>query len=253
MHSPAIVSREEWLAARKELLAREKQLDRERDALSAQRRALPMVEITETYAFDGPNGRATLVDLFDGRCQLIVYHFMLAPDWDAGCTGCSLLADNVGHLAHLHAARTSFAVVSRAPLADITKFRERMGWTFPWFSSHGTSFNYDFHVTMDESVAPVFFNFRTKDELREAGIGSWALSGEQHGLSVFLREGTRVFHTYSTYSRGTDLLVGTFNYLDLTPLGRQEEAGIMNWVRHHDDYQDRDGRSADDGCGHCGT
>ncbi|MFE3375184.1 DUF899 domain-containing protein [Streptomyces anulatus] len=248
MNSPAIVSREEWLAARKELLAREKQFDRERDALSAQRRALPMVEITEPYVFDGPNGATRLVDLFDGRSQLIVYHFMLAPDWDAGCTGCSLLADNIGHLAHLHAARTSFAAVSRAPLANITKFRERMGWDFPWFSSHGTSFNYDFHVTMDESVAPVLFNFRTKDELREAGIGSWALSGEQHGLSVFLREDDRVFHTYSTYSRGTDLLNGTFNYLDLTPLGRQEEAGIMNWVRHHDDYGDR---AEEDGCGHC--
>ncbi len=116
MNSPAIVSREEWLAARKELLAREKQFDRERDALSARRRALPMVEITEPYVFDGPNGAASLVDLFDGRSQLIVYHFMLAPDWDAGCTGCSLLADNIGHLAHLHAARTSFAAVSRAPL-----------------------------------------------------------------------------------------------------------------------------------------
>lgn len=248
MSSPAIVSREEWLAARKELLVREKQFDRERDALSARRRALPMVEITEPYIFHGPNGSSTLLDLFDGRRQLIVYHFMLDPDWEAGCTGCSLLADNIGHLAHLHAARTSFAAVSRAPLATITKFRERMGWSFPWFSSHGTSFNYDFHVTMDESVAPILFNFRTKEELQEAGIGSWALSGEQHGLSVFLREDERVFHTYSAYSRGTDLLNGTFNYLDLTPLGRQEEAGIMNWVRHHDDYGDRSGR---EGCGHC--
>lgn len=248
MNSPAIVSREEWLAARKELLEREKQFDRERDVLRAQRRALPMVEITEPYVFDGPDGAARLVDLFDGRSQLIVYHFMLAPDWEAGCTGCSLLADNIGHLAHLHAARTSFAAVSRAPLASITKFRERMEWTFPWFSSNGTSFNHDFHVTMDESVAPVLFNFRTKDELREAGIGSWALRGEQHGLSVFLREDDRVFHTYSTYSRGTDLLNGTFNYLDLTPLGRQEEAGIMNWVRHHDDYGDRTGEDRCDRC-----
>ncbi|RST23148.1 DUF899 domain-containing protein [Streptomyces sp. WAC04770] len=248
MDGPAIVSREEWLAARKELLEREKQFDRERDALSARRRALPMVEITEPYTFEGPQGAANLVDLFDGRRQLIIYHFMLAPDWDAGCTGCSLLADNIGHLAHLQAARTSFAAVSRAPLASITKFRERMGWSFPWFSSHGTSFNYDFHVTMDGSVAPILFNFRTKDELSEAGIGSWALSGEQHGLSVFLREDDRVFHTYSTYSRGTDLLNGTFNYLDLTPLGRQEEAGIMSWVRHHDDYDDR---AEESGCGRC--
>lgn len=236
MNRPAVVSREEWLTARKELLAREKEFDRQRDALSAQRRALPMVEVTERYVFDGPHGEAALIDLFEGRRQLIVYHFMLAPEWDAGCTGCSLLADNIGHLAHLRAAGTSFAAVSRAPFPKIKKFRERMGWTFPWFSSHGTSFNYDFHVTMDESVRPVLFNFRTKEELREAGIGSWALSGEQHGLSVFLREGDTVFHTYSTYSRGTDLLNGTFNYLDLTPLGRQEEAGIMSWVRHHDNY-----------------
>ncbi|MFJ6573614.1 DUF899 domain-containing protein [Streptomyces sp. NPDC091292] len=240
MNRPEVVSRDEWLTARKELLAREKAFDRERDALSARRRELPMVQITEPYVFDGPDGEATLLDLFDGRSQLIVYHFMLAPDWDAGCSGCSLLADNLGHLAHLNAARTSFAAVSRAPLANITKFRERMGWEFPWYSSHGTSFNYDFHVTMDESVTPVLFNFRNKEELREAGIGSWALSGEQHGLSVFLREGDDVFHTYSTYSRGTDLLNGTFNYLDLTPLGRQEEAGIMNWVRHHDTYGDED-------------
>ncbi|MEV0774241.1 DUF899 domain-containing protein [Streptomyces sp. NPDC050433] len=240
MNRPAIVSRDEWLTARKELLAQEKAFDRERDALSARRRELPMVEITEPYVFDGPDGDATLLDLFGGRRQLIVYHFMLAPDWDAGCSGCSLLADNIGHLAHLHAARTSFTAVSRAPLEKITKFRERMGWDFPWYSSHGTSFNYDFHVTMDESVTPIQFNFRNKDELREAGIGSWAMSGEQHGLSVFLREDDRVFHTYSTYSRGTDLLNGTFNYLDLTPLGRQEEAGIMNWVRHHDTYGDKD-------------
>ncbi|MFI1016672.1 DUF899 domain-containing protein [Streptomyces sp. NPDC020965] len=238
MDRPAVVSRDEWLTARKELLAREKAFDRERDALSARRRELPMVEITEPYVFDGPDGEATLTDLFQGRRQLIVYHFMLAPDWDAGCSGCSLLADNLGHLAHLHAAGTSFAAVSRAPLAKITKFRERMEWDFPWYSSHGTSFNYDFHVTMDESVTPIQFNFRNKDELREAGIGSWAMSGEQHGLSVFLREGDSVFHTYSTYSRGTDLLNGTFNYLDLTPLGRQEEAGIMDWVRHHDAYGD---------------
>lgn len=225
MDSPAVVTREEWLAARKELLAREKQFDRERDALSAERRALPMVEVTEPYVFEGPGGSASLIELFEGRRQLIVYHFMLAPDWDAGCTGCSLLADNIGNLAHLHAAGTSFAAISRAPIANITKFRERMGWNFPWFSSHGTSFNYDFHVTMDESVAPVLFNFRTKDELREAGIGSWALTGEQHGLSVFLREDDRVFHTYSTYSRGTDLLNGTFNYLDLTPWGARKRPG----------------------------
>lgn len=246
MNRPEIVSRDEWLTARKELLAREKAFDRERDALSARRRDLPMVEITEPYVLEGPDGEATLLNLFDGRPQLIVYHFMLDPEWDEGCSGCSLLVDNLGHLAHLNAAGTSFAAVSRAPLAKITKFRERMGWDFPWYSSHGTSFNYDFHVTMDESVAPVQFNFRDKDELREAGIGDWALSGEQHGLSVFLREDDRVFHTYSTYSRGVDLLNGTFNYLDLTPLGRQEEAGIMNWVRHHDSYE------AEKSCG-CGN
>lgn len=234
MTLPRIASRQEWLAARKELLSKEKEATRAHDVLSAERRALPMVKISKDYLFDGPGGKASLFDLFEGRQQLITYHFMFDPSWDEGCSSCSLLTDNIAHLSHLHSRDTSLALVSRAPLAKLERFRDRMGWTLPWYSSFESDFNYDFHVTMDESVAPVEYNFKDKAALAEM---PWHLSGEQHGLSVFLRDGDAVYHTYSSYGRGLELLVGVYAYLDLTPLGRQEEdgPGIMMF-RHHDRY-----------------
>jgi predicted dithiol-disulfide oxidoreductase (DUF899 family) len=242
MNLPDIASREEWLSARRRLLAMEKEFTRARDALTAERRRLPMVRIDKPYTFAGPDGEASLLDLFDGRRQLITYHFMFDPSWDAGCPGCSRVTDNIGHLAHLHARDTSLVVVSRAPLPKLLAFKERMGWTVPWFSSYGSDFNYDFHVTLDESVAPVEYNFRDRAELARRGD---SVSGEAPGVSAFLRDGDDVFHTYSAYARGTDLLTGTSNYLDLTALGRQEfweepagraDSVAGGWWRLHDEY-----------------
>jgi predicted dithiol-disulfide oxidoreductase (DUF899 family) len=232
-----IVSRSEWLAARKELLKREKEITRERDALSAQRRKLPIIEIEKEYVFEGPDGPANLRDLFGQHRQLIVYHFMFDPSWDEGCKSCSLFADNfTGSIVHLAARDTSFVAVSRAPLSKIEPFKRRMGWTFPWLSSVGNNFNYDFHVTLDEAEGSTEYNYQSAATLLKQGK-IWQL-GELPGLSVFLRDGDRVFHTYSTYQRGLDLFLNTYNYLDLTPLGRQEdqEPHIMAWVRHHDKY-----------------
>jgi predicted dithiol-disulfide oxidoreductase (DUF899 family) len=239
MNLPQAVSRDEWLAARKEFLVKEKEFTRARDALNAERRRLPMVEIDKKYVFDGPDGKVSLTDLFAGRRQLIVYHYMFGPDWEEGCPACSFLVDNIGHLSHLHARDTSLALVSRGPLAKLESFKARMGWTVPWYSSFGSDFNYDFHVTLDEDVAPVEYNYKDKEELVASGE-SWRLQSEQHGLSVFIRdEADRIFHTYSTYARGPELLDGTYNYLDLTPLGRQEKKGAgLGWVRLHDQYQD---------------
>jgi len=192
--------------------------------------------VAKPYRFEGSSGSVGLIELFDGRRQLIVYHFMFDPAWDEGCPMCSFLVDNVGHLSHLRDARdTSLVLVSRAPLAKLERFKTRMGWVVPWFSSFDTDFNYDFHVTLEEAVAPVEYNYREQIELEHVGMG-WLNSGEHHGLSVFLRDGHRVFHTYSTYARGGDLLLGTYNYLDLTPLGRQEEGPGPHEFRHHDRY-----------------
>ena len=243
MGLPKLVSRAEWVAARKELLAKEKEFTRQRDALNAERRKLPMVLCDNEYVFDGSEGKVSLTDLFDGRRQLIIYHFMFDPNWDEGCPSCSFLVDNIGHIAHLHARDTSLALVSRAPLSKLEPFKARMGWTLPWFSSFGSAFNYDFHVTLDETVAPVEYNYRDRAELERLGL-TGLTSGELPGVSTFLRDGGRIFHTYSTYGRGTDLLDGTSNYLDLTVLGRQEGwGGTENldglgdgWVRHHDRY-----------------
>lgn len=244
-----IVSREAWLAARKRLLQREKELTRHRDEVNAERRRLPMVRVEKGYTFDGPCGRASLLDLFEGRRQLVVYHFMFDPSWDEGCPSCSFLVDNVGHLAHLHARATTLALVSRAPLAKIEPFKRRMGWELPWYSSLGSDFNYDFHVTLDEAVMPVEYNYEGAEEHLRKGE-SYFTQGELHGLSAFLRDGEEVFHTYSTYARGTDLLAGTYNYLDLTWLGRQEDweeppgrgdSPFLGWVRHHDRYGDESG------------
>jgi predicted dithiol-disulfide oxidoreductase (DUF899 family) len=220
MSLPQVVSREEWLVARKQLLAQEKQATRARDILNAQRRRLPMVEIDKDYVFEGPGGKASLLDLFEGRRQLIVDHFMFDPSWDEACPSCSGRVDQYGNLAHLHARDTTMAVVSRAPLVKIQAFKERLGWTFPWYSSYGSDFNYDFHVTLDGAVAPVEYNYRNGVELEQAGLHDF--EGELHGTSAFLRDGHRVFHTYSTYGRGTEQVGGTHYYLDMTALGRQE-------------------------------
>lgn len=240
---PRTVTRSEWLTARRALLAEEKALTRARDALNARRRELPAVALDKAYAFETTGGSATLGELFEGRSQLVIYHFMFLREQNQGCPGCSFVADNVPHLAHFHARDTTFALVSRAPLAEIEPFRARMGWTIPWHSSYGSDFNYDFHATTDEAVRPVEYNYRSKAELEALGH-TYHISGEQPGLSVFLKDGDRVLHTYSCYGRGLDLLLNTYNFLDLTPYGRGEGWGGMpdvggtgkEWLRHHDRY-----------------
>ncbi|MFB9180273.1 DUF899 domain-containing protein [Dactylosporangium sucinum] len=229
MNPPPVVTREEWLAARKALLAKEKALTRARDELNADRRRLPMVRVDKPYAFEGPDGTVSLADLFGGRPQLVVHHFMFAPDWDAACASCSSAADGIAGLRQLHARNTTLVAVSRAPYAKLAAFRERMGWTFPWYSSYGSDFNYDYHATLDNRVAPVQLHFRTEAELRDAGVpwtgGPWTpdMNGaEMPGISAFLRVGDEVFHTYSTYGRGIEEFHNGYRYLDLTALGRQE-------------------------------
>lgn len=230
---PAAVSPEEWRAARVALLAEEKALTMARDQLNEKRRALPVVVVTKQYTFEGPDGEVSLLDLFEGRRQLIVYHFMWRWEPGVGCPSCSLLVDNIGHLAHLHAADTSLAVVTRGPWPSVRAFVDRMQWQVPFYSSFGSEFNYDFHVTQDEAVAPVEYNYRSKAELIEAGE-SWAAEGEQPGMSVFVRDDSVIYHSYSSFARGGDLLIGTLNYLDLTPLGRQFHVGQAQF---HDSYE----------------
>jgi predicted dithiol-disulfide oxidoreductase (DUF899 family) len=227
---PEVVSREEWLAARKELLVREKELTRARDRVNAERRRLPMVRIDKPYAFEGPDGPVRLLDLFEGRRQLVMHHFMFGPDWDEACPSCSSAADGISGLRQLHVRGTTLVAVSRAPYPKIAGYRERMGWTFPWYSSYGSDFNYDFHATLDDRVAPVLLHFRTEADLAEAGTpwtgGPWTESmrgAELPGISAFLRVGEEVFHTYSTYGRGIEEFHNGYPYLDLTALGRQEE------------------------------
>jgi predicted dithiol-disulfide oxidoreductase (DUF899 family) len=229
-----IVSRDEWLIARKGLLGLEADAAAVTERLAAERRALPMVRVEKNYSFMGPDGECTLLDIFENRRQLIIYHFMFDPSWEEGCMHCSFTVDNIGHVAHLNALNTTIAVVSRAPLPKIEAFKSRMGWSVPWYSSHGSDFNYDFHTTLDESVAPVEYNFKDKATL-EADGEFWFTEGEQGGVSVFLRDGDSIFHTYSVYGDGTDPLHGSYHYLDLTPLGRQDEPG-RPWLRHHDKY-----------------
>ena len=224
---PRVVSHDEWLAARVELLEREKEMTRLRDALAADRRRLPMVEMRKDYLFEGPDGKATLLDLFEGRTQLIVGHFMFHPDWTDGCPSCSAGADEMskGHLEHVNKRDTTFAYVSRAPIARIEAYKARKGWTFPWYSSYGSDFNYDFDVTLDESVKPIVYNFRTKEEYERLGQGGF--EGEQPlerpGRSSFLRVGDTVYHTYSVYARGLESIGGSYYMLDETALGRQED------------------------------
>ncbi len=211
--------------ARKELLALEKEATRARDALNAKRRRLPMVEVDKDYVFEGPHGKKSLLDLFEGCRQLIIGHFMFSPEWEQGCTSCSHLADEIsnGHLDHLRDSDTSFAYVSRATLSKIEAYKTHKGWTFPWYSSYGSHFNYDFHVTLDESVAPIMYNYRSKAEHEKRGMSfDGGQPIEMPGFSFFLRDGDRVFHTYSTYARGGEMFGGSHYMLDLTALGRQE-------------------------------
>jgi predicted dithiol-disulfide oxidoreductase (DUF899 family) len=223
---PEIMSRDAWTAARKELLTREKEAVRAKDALNTRRRQLPMVRVGRDYRFDGPAGSVSLLDLFDGQRQLVVQHFMFDPSWEDGCSSCTAAVDELsdGLLRHLRARTTVYAVIARAPLAKLEKYRAKRGWTIPLYSSYGSDFNYDFHVSLDASVAPVEFNYRDPDELRAAGQG-WILDGptEQPGMSCFLRVGDEVFHTYSTFARGTEQSGDAYGILDMTALGRQEE------------------------------
>ncbi|MEV5736798.1 DUF899 domain-containing protein [Streptomyces sp. NPDC052292] len=214
MSLPEIVSRERWRAAREALLLKEEAVRRAREALAAERRRLPRVEVDPEYVFEGGDGKATLLDLFEGRSQLVVHHFMFPPEWQAGCPCCAAFLDQVGHLAHLHARDTSFAAVSRAPFTRILPFKARMGWAVPWYSSCHSEFNLDFEATVERDGEPV----------------------ERPGLSCFLRERDRVFHTYSVHDDALDTLGTTAGLLDLTALGRNPLGGDR--LRYHDEYQD---------------
>jgi predicted dithiol-disulfide oxidoreductase (DUF899 family) len=229
MNLAPVVSETEWQAALEALRAEEKDATRARDALAAKRRRLPMVRIDKDYVFDGPVGKARLLDLFEGRSQLLLYHFMFGPNQDVGCDGCSMFVDQIGHLAHLHARDTSFALVSRAPIAKIEAYQTRMGWTIPWYSSFESDFNVDFDVGPETPQPDVYQD------------------GESFGLSAFLRDGEDVFRTYFTTHRGTEALGSVWTFLDVTPLGRQETwedspAGYpqtkpYQWWRRHDEYE----------------
>lgn len=221
---PTIVSPDSWLAARKQLLAAEKSLTKEYDRVNALRRRLPMVRIEKDYRFAGPDGARRLIDLFDGRRQLIVYHFMFDPEWEKGCPGCTCFVNSQGDLSMLAERQTSFVLISRAPFAKLDAYRKAQGWDLPWYSSHESDFNYDFHVTLDEAVAPPMYNYREADELASRkGDEPWFLKGELHGLSVFFRLEEEVYHTYSTYARGSESLTDSYRLLDQTPYGRQED------------------------------
>jgi len=229
----AIVSQDDWLKARKQLLAKEKEFTRARDQLSAARRALPWVKVDKNYVFDSPGGKESLSDLFGGKSQLIIYHFMLGPGWVQGCPSCSFLADHFdGALIHLAQRDATLAVVSRAPLAEIATYKKRMGWKFKWVSSFGNDFNRDFHVSFtpdEKATGKVEYNYTMSEFPKE----------EAPGLSAFIKsDNGEVFHTYSSYARGLDILVGTYNFLDMAPKGRDEDSlpWSMAWVRRHDEY-----------------
>ncbi len=228
-----VVSEAEWLVSRKDLLTREKEFTRQRDALSAARRQLPMVKVEKDYTFDGPKGKETLSDLFDGCSQLIVYHFMFGPDWEEGCKSCTYLADHFdGANWHLPHRDVSFVAISRAPLSKLQAYKERMGWGFKWVSSQKNDFNFDYHVS-----------FRAEDEKKNKAYYNYAeseyINDELPGLSVFYKDDAGdLYHTYSTYARGLDIFAGAYNFLDLVPKGRDEDhlEFSMEWVHRHDDY-----------------
>lgn len=232
--APQILGHQQWLAARRALLRKEKAFTRQREALTAERMQLPWERVEKEYVFDGPDGRLSLADLFDGRSQLLIYHFMFGPGWKEGCVGCSFLCDGIdGALPHLHAHDVSLVVVSRAPLDELTPFKERMGWKFPWLSSQNSDFNYDYHVsfTPDQMAGGRgLYNFE------EADLDIDELSG----TSVFARNAQgEIFHTYSAYARGDEQLLLAYHYLEMTPLGRNEPGprrNLSDWVRHHDRY-----------------
>jgi predicted dithiol-disulfide oxidoreductase (DUF899 family) len=231
--TPKTVSHNEWLAERKKFLAKEKEFTRLRDELSRERRELPRERVEKNYAFEGPAGKETLSGLFDGRGQLVIYHFMLGPGWSEGCPSCSYLSDHWdGMTIHLAHRDVTFAVVSRAPYAEIAAFQKRMGWRFHWASSYGSDFNFDYHVSFkreERDGGKVQYNYDKTD----------FPSDEGPGLSVFQKDPDgQIYHTYSAYARGLDILVGTYNVLDLVPKGRDEQglAHSMAWVRHHDKY-----------------
>jgi len=226
MNNSKIVTQDEWLSSRIKLLDKEKDLDKERDQLSMARRELPMVKVGTEYVFDGPQGPVSLRDLFEGRRQLIVYHFMFDPDSDTGCKHCSCTMDNIaGSLIHLTARDTSFAAISRAQTSKIEPFKSRMQWTFPWVSSYSNDFNYDYHVTLDPDKGSTTLNYREVD-----------VHGEMPGLSVFFRDNDQIFYSYSTYLRGLDTFMPMYHLLDITPLGRGEDksnsvaAGEASWI-----------------------
>jgi predicted dithiol-disulfide oxidoreductase (DUF899 family) len=228
-----VVSREDWLAARRQLLGKEKEFTRRRDRLSAERRELPWVKVEKEYVFDTPDGKETLADLFDGRSQLMVYHFMFGPGWEQGCPSCSFVSDHIdGANWHLPHRDVTLLAASRAPLAEIEAFKARMGWRFKWVSSYGSDFNRDFHVSFtpeEMAQGKVYYNYAMTEFDSE----------EAPGISAFYQDPSgAVFHTYSAYARGLDLLIGAYNYLDLAPKGRDEAAlpWTMAWVRHHDRY-----------------
>ena len=227
MSLPKIAGPDEWRRARLELLDEEKELTRRRDALNVRRRELPMVEIDKPYQFDGPKGTATLADLFDGRPQLILYHFMFAPEWDEGCPSCTAGTDEIsqGFLDHLHTRDTTYAMVSRAPLEKLERWKAQRGWDIPWYSSFGTDFNTDFRVTIDPSIGQDEYNYRTLAEYEARGepFGDVGTPVERPGQSCFLQTDGRVFHTYSQYARGLESTGGSYYFLDLTALGRQED------------------------------
>jgi predicted dithiol-disulfide oxidoreductase (DUF899 family) len=232
-----VVSAEKWRSARVELLKKEKELTRLRDEISKQRRELPWEKIDKKYVFDGPKGKQTLADLFEGKSQLIVYHFMLGPGWKEGCPSCSYLGDHFdGTLPHLRARDVRLVAISRAPFAEIEAFKKRMGWKFPWYSSNGTDFNFDYHVSQSKEEAgkaEVYYNYAMQKFPAE----------ERPGASVFYKDAAgNVFHTYSTYGRGLDTFLGTYHWLDIVPKGRDEDdlKFSMAWVRHHDKYDGGD-------------
>lgn len=227
-----IVSEDEWLAARRELLREEKELTQLRDRLATRRRELPWVKVNQAYTFESAAGRVSLADLFEGRSQLVIYHFMFGPGWEEGCKSCSYVSDHLAPaVVHLQARDVAFAAISRAPLAEFAPFKQRMGWTFNWVSSHGNNFNFDYHVSFSEEEmarGKVYYNYGLIDFPSE----------EAPGLSVFAKDANgTIYHTYSTYSRGLDQLISTYTLLDLVPKGRNEDTEApMNWIRYHDSY-----------------
>ncbi|MBW4518741.1 MAG: DUF899 domain-containing protein [Scytolyngbya sp. HA4215-MV1] len=220
---PNVVGKDEWLTARKTLLEHEKELTKQRDRVNAERRRLPMVKLEKEYTFEGSNGSAKLIDLFERRTQLIIYHFMFAPEWEKGCMGCTGFVNSLGDLSMLNDRDTAFALVSLAPFSKLEAYKTLKGWILPWYSSFGSDFNYDFNVTPNEDIAPIEYNYLTRAELESRGIPSAIVEGEKPGLSVFFRLGDDVFHTYSTYARGVESLTDSYSLLDVTPYGRQED------------------------------